>query len=137
MNEYKRLTKVVNNGVFEEVHIKVNDKVYDPIASDLTEMALRRLAELEDKIENGTLIELPCKLGQVVYKIYDKCKGSNCPYTGNYGQWRCHYKEKQRCDAFIDEVSFTFDMIDSIGRTIFLNIHEAEQNLERLNRNEL
>ena len=26
-----------------------------------------RLAELEDKIENGTLIELPCKVGDTVY----------------------------------------------------------------------
>ena len=26
-----------------------------------------RLAELEDKIENGTLVELPCKVGDMVY----------------------------------------------------------------------
>lgn len=26
-----------------------------------------RLAELENKIENGTLVELPCKVGDVVY----------------------------------------------------------------------
>ncbi|MGN0789056.1 MAG: hypothetical protein ACI4MY_03895 [Christensenellales bacterium] len=26
-----------------------------------------RLAELEDKIENGTLLELPCKVGDTVY----------------------------------------------------------------------
>lgn len=29
--------------------------------------AYERLAELEDKIENGTLIELPCKVGDTVY----------------------------------------------------------------------
>ena len=28
-----------------------------------------RLAELEDKIENGTLIELPCKVGDTVWDI--------------------------------------------------------------------
>ena len=27
----------------------------------------KRLQELEDKIENGTLIELPCKVGDTVY----------------------------------------------------------------------
>lgn len=27
----------------------------------------RRLAELENAIENGTLVELPCKVGDVVY----------------------------------------------------------------------
>lgn len=28
-----------------------------------------RLGELEDKLENGTLIELPCKVGDKVYRI--------------------------------------------------------------------
>ena len=28
---------------------------------------LNLLAELEDKIENGTLIELPCKVGDTIY----------------------------------------------------------------------
>lgn len=31
--------------------------------------AVNRLAELEDKIENGTLVELPCKVGDTVYVI--------------------------------------------------------------------
>lgn len=31
---------------------------------------LDRLAELENKIENGTLIELPCKVGDTVYMIW-------------------------------------------------------------------
>lgn len=31
--------------------------------------ACNRLAELEDKLENGTLIELPCKVGDKVYVI--------------------------------------------------------------------
>lgn len=29
-----------------------------------------RLAELEDKIEDGRLVELPCKIGTLVYVIY-------------------------------------------------------------------
>ena len=29
-----------------------------------------RLAELEDKIEQGTMIELPCKVGDTVYCVY-------------------------------------------------------------------
>ena len=30
----------------------------------------QRLAELEDKIENGTLVELPCKVGDKLYLVY-------------------------------------------------------------------
>lgn len=38
---------------------------------------LKRLAELEDKIENGTLIELPCKVGDTIYVPW--------VYDGEYG----------------------------------------------------
>lgn len=34
-------------------------------------MAVKRLAELEDKIENGTLVELPCKVGEIMYEVID------------------------------------------------------------------
>lgn len=29
----------------------------------------RKLAEIEDKIDNGTLVELPCKVGDVLYYV--------------------------------------------------------------------
>ena len=29
----------------------------------------RKLAEIEDKIDNGTLVELPCKVGDVIYYV--------------------------------------------------------------------
>jgi hypothetical protein len=32
-------------------------------------VVINRLAELEDKIENGTLIELPCKVGDTIYFV--------------------------------------------------------------------
>ena len=47
MSEYKRLT-VKNVGIYTQ--IKDDYSTFD---------CLRRLAELEDKIENGTLVELP------------------------------------------------------------------------------
>ena len=34
-------------------------------------MAVKRLGELEDKIENGTLVELPCKVGEIMYEVID------------------------------------------------------------------
>lgn len=37
-------------------------------------MAVKRLGELEEKIENGTLVELPCKVGDVMYEVIgDAC----------------------------------------------------------------
>lgn len=31
----------------------------------------RKLAEIEDKIDNGTLIELPCKVGEMLYEVIE------------------------------------------------------------------
>ena len=37
-------------------------------------MAVKRLGELEDKIEAGTFVELPCKIGDVIYEVIgDAC----------------------------------------------------------------
>lgn len=34
-------------------------------------MAIKRLGELEDEIEAGTLVELPCKVGDVMYEVIE------------------------------------------------------------------
>lgn len=57
MKDYKRLT-VKNVGKYTQ--IKDDCSTLD---------CLRRLAELEDKIEIGTLVELPCKEGDIVYFV--------------------------------------------------------------------
>lgn len=59
MSEYKRLTE--KDGA---------TRVMSQWAGTSNELKIyRRLAELEDKIENGTLIELPYKLGTKLYFI--------------------------------------------------------------------
>ncbi len=50
---YKRISR-------PKEQIEYNDPMY------------KKLQELEDKIENGTLIELPCKVGDKAYFIYDE-----------------------------------------------------------------
>ncbi len=67
MREYKRLTKHVNGKL-----VLTKDKAsYSEIYYESLRIkeALQRLADLEDKIEAGTLIELPCKVGDTVYVI--------------------------------------------------------------------
>ena len=61
MMEYERLTD--KNDLYwslQETKLSAEVGIY------LTD-CLNRLAELEDKIEQGTLIELPCKVGDTVY----------------------------------------------------------------------
>ena len=52
MSEYKRLTR------------RGEDWFYSP--PEYVEV-YNRLAELEDKLENGTLYEFPCKVGDTIY----------------------------------------------------------------------
>lgn len=117
--KYERLTKIEYENV-----ASINGRIYyeEPVAS-----AIERLAELEDMIEDGTLIELPCKIGETVYRFLGKCGGHLCPYNGEFGQWRCSYKGKRRCDAFVDEIPFELSNLSNIGKNIFLTREEAEE----------
>lgn len=44
-------------------------------------MAVKRLGELEEKIENGTLVELPCKVGDNAVAIIDTLCYPNAIYN--------------------------------------------------------
>ena len=70
MKEYKRLTK----------YSEINKDYITPYCDtkkcngvcrdcDYEQIIINRLAELENKIENGTLVELPCKVGDKIWYI--------------------------------------------------------------------
>lgn len=108
--EYKRVTfrnKYNQVDVYNEFHDR------EP---------LQRLAELEDKIENGTLIEVLLKTGDKIYqfdnggKIYEnEIKGSY--YVNNTLIYDCGY--------------FSFDK-RALGERIFLTKAEAEEKIKEL-----
>lgn len=74
--EYKRLTKRNANGEVETVKRPKSSyiqEVYEEWDEINRELKLR-LAKLEDKIEAGTLVELPCRVGDVMYEVIgDAC----------------------------------------------------------------
>lgn len=61
MKEYKRLTK-------KDRH----EAKFDCIDQNKKRAILKRLWEIENQIENGTLIELPCKINDIVYEVCEK-----------------------------------------------------------------
>ncbi len=89
------------------------------------EEAVKKLWELENKIENGTLIELPCKLGDTVYRIRKK------PYP-------------IVLERFVVKITLCFNhkgqyewqifttTEDTLGKTVFLTKAEAEKKLKEL-----
>ena len=73
MSEYKRLTKRNANGEVRTVKTPKSSyiqEVYEEWDEINRELKLR-LAELEDKIEAGTLVELLCKVGDVMYEVIE------------------------------------------------------------------
>lgn len=59
MKDYKRLTVKGADG--------------EPTVRSITiQLLINRLAELEDKIENGTLVTVPYSIGQELYCVYNK-----------------------------------------------------------------
>lgn len=68
--EYTRSTqrKITKDNVVL-IRNEYNDIIISQDAWDMLANAYNKLAELEDKIEQGTLIELPCKVGDTVFTI--------------------------------------------------------------------
>ena len=89
---------------------------------------LKRLAELEDKMEQGTLIELPCKdLGAfpcemgatvwLIYKRYWNVADKNGFWVLRASKVSPHNKKR---------------FIDDFGKFVFLTREEAEKRLKEL-----
>ena len=121
--KYERLKN--NLGILKEhnkthrpvFHI-TNGKIHE---IDLINEIISDSKDLFDKIENGTLIELPCKVGDTVYQT----DGVRI-YQGKIGEI-----------AFTKEHTiFTADIVcfdeRAIGESIFLTKAEAEQKLKEL-----
>lgn len=122
MSEYKRLTEKTI-GCFQYDLKDFKHKIgefsdYDTFFA--YSMAVKRLGELEDKIENGTLVELPCKVGDNAVAIIDTLCYPNAIYN---------VKLKDLAYIVEDENGdVTFQHITRIFRTKA----EAEKKLEEL-----
>ena len=95
-----------------------------------------RLKLYEDKLENGTLIELPCKVGDTVYYLgghYERHKTKvyvNEVIKGIVDQITIGQKGVPQIDVCNNENAWT--TVDDFGKTVFLTKEEAEKALEGL-----
>ena len=76
---------------------------------------LEKLSAYETAEEEGRLVVLPCKVGDIVYKIM--CQRDNFD---------------DRPYRIITSVNFRLDMADDIGKTVFLTREEAEKALKEM-----
>ena len=132
MSDYKRLTKKFENGyVMADCTNCPSYKKCDDRTHYCQTTIKDRLTDLEDKIENGTLVELPCKVGDMVY------------YTSP------EYYNSLIVEYIVNEISITREGLrlavygttnekgktaylwsDFIGKTVFLTKVEAEAKLK-------
>ena len=115
---------------------KTENQVIDEVVSDCREIL--------DKIENGTLIELPCKVGDTIYVPW--------VYDGEYG---VSFHEIKRIEIYkggidilfdVDEGNFDIDALYAVlyiynagrfnlsllGERFFITREEAEKRLKEL-----
>lgn len=86
----------------------------DRIQSKQLTSIILELQEYRSKIEQGTLIELPCKVGDMVYEI------------------ETSVGEDDRLVYSIYETLFSFECLESWGDWYFLTLEEAEKRLKEL-----
>lgn len=93
-----------------------------------------RLAELESKIENGTLVELPCKVGDTVYHLSDKkiCEEvvkqiKYSIYNGEIDLFNSHIMTDDNYSK-----DYNFYRVSKLGKSLFLTKAEAEAKLKEL-----
>ena len=94
----------------------------------------KRLHELEDKIEQGTLIELPCTVGDTVYFAVDN--GWDCAEIDEIHifendivfEW-VQYDRGYELTELWDSGDFS---LKDIGKTVFLTREQAEAKLMEL-----
>lgn len=125
MSEYARLTK--RNCAGYVVPAKPMMSGYSNIQAAEEEL-FERLADLEDKIEAGTLVELPCKVGDVVYEVF---KNHKPPFIQQTRIEKIIITDKG-LRLKLERNSVYETSIASLGKTLFLTKTEAEKRLEEM-----
>lgn len=99
-----------------------------PIATELS-IAINKLAEYEDAEEQGLLIRLPCKVGDVVYTNMRASgwykREKNKPYKANVAFIGINGKDNFMNVVFENDNVLQF-LLSDIGKTVFLTREEAE-----------
>lgn len=109
--------------------IELLEEAYNGYLIDDTRAEREKLADY--LLKNGVVV-LPCMVGTKVYKIVPKCNRKMCPCDGYVMNetLRCR---KGLCEAYIEEVPFKVELLDYIGKTIFITKEEAEAALAKEN----
>lgn len=133
MKKYERLKENIDTlRIHNERHIPVL-QLCDKTEYQLIRDIISDLTELIEKIEDGTLIEFPCKVGDTVYCVYSYCEDYAEIYCGKI---RCLSISQNGTKWFsvVYDNGFAPEHIldEDWGITVFLTKAEAEARLKEL-----
>lgn len=114
MKDYKRWTTKNKNGSYIVGTKDINNVIV-------------AFGELEDKIEQGLMIELPCKVGETVYRVLPRCE-----YINKCSEFDQHVCSRKSCDAFIRKEKFAIHILNRIGDDFCVTEPEAKVKLAEL-----
>ena len=131
-------TRLANGGVGYDngEYFKVCYPWNEHCLSDVDRMAIK-LCDLEDKIEQGEIVELPCKVGQTIYALWSGGRKGigvaefkvisinlDCP-----DDMEIVYRSKK-----LNATMCRYANASDIGKTLFLTREEAEKSLKESKR---
>ena len=115
------------------------DKEIDRLRAEIERLTeehnRRRLAELEDKIMDGTLVETPCKVGDTVYCVEYFCNYKGCSSDEQMFCCGCSEmleRERRKEKFVISKKKFRLQDLDRVGKTLFPTEEAAEARLKEL-----
>lgn len=124
----------------EAIEILKDLRIYDDDCETDVE-ALTIAIDTLEKLEEGKLVELPCKVGDTVYYLgghYERHKTKvyvNEVIKGIVDHITIGQKGVPQIDVCDDKNAWTtFDCVDDFGKTVFLTREEAEKKLEELSK---
>lgn len=125
----ERLTKIYSDGTYgASDNLPCGENSYD-----YKNLLIEKLGEYEDLEEQGRLVKLPCKVGDVVYYVCNNRVMSSEVLSVKY------HVEAENHGVFIRErLTVDFEGIpaeidfSTIGKTVFLTRDEAEAKLKEL-----
>ena len=123
---YKRLTERVGKGVaIKETSTNDNKSIWN---------AIECLADLEDKIENGTLIEIPIPYRTELHFLYSREHYGKplppCIYSSKEWIFNVRYDGKSWFSVAGRGIGYFGEYLHEIGKTVFLTKAEAEAKLK-------
>lgn len=118
-----------------EMELSEPDKKHPVNARILTYEEANKWQEYKDLEEHGLLVRLPCKVGDTVYTLSYKYECKNDYDCKVPRQWKCEENipcEYEKKIHYVKESKFCLNMLDFLGKTVFLTREEAEKKLEEM-----